>query len=68
MTRDELIVVELKDGSVCRMAKKALNVFLSHDRVVKFKRSDGWAVVGEDPLRSNRNTDNFTGIDRRVAA
>lgn len=45
------INVELKDGAVCRMAKRSFNVFLSLDKVAKFKRSDGWIVVGKDPLR-----------------
>ena len=43
--------VELKDGSVCLMAKKSLNVFLSLDSVAKFKRKNGWVVVGKDQLR-----------------
>ena len=45
------INVELKDGAVCRMAKRSFNVFLSLDKVAKFKRSEGWIVVGKDPLR-----------------
>lgn len=43
--------VELKDGAVCQMAKHAFNVFLSLDKVTRFKRSDGWVVVGKDHLR-----------------
>ena len=38
--------VELKNGAVCQMAKQAFNVFLSLDRVVRFRRSEGWIVVG----------------------
>lgn len=41
--------VELKDGKVCQMVRKAFNVFLSFDKVAKFKRSDGWVVVGKGP-------------------
>ena len=43
--------VELKDGSVCMMTKKSLNLFLSLDSVEKFRRTNGWVVVGEDQLR-----------------
>ena len=66
MTREELIAVELKDGTICRMAKKALNIFLSHDRVAKFKRADGWVVVGTDPLRAMNSSNHFSGFDRRA--
>lgn len=45
------IDVELKDGAVCLMGKKAFNVFLSLDKVAKFKRSNGWIDVGEGPQR-----------------
>jgi hypothetical protein len=61
------IDVELKDGTVCKMAKKAFNVFLSLDRVAKFKRSDGWAVVGKDPMRDLEKIDDYPQLgDRRV--
>ena len=50
MSRDELVRVELKDGTICRMAKKAFCVFLSQGKIVKFEGSDGWAFVGEDTL------------------
>jgi hypothetical protein len=51
--------VELKDGAVCPMATKAFNVFLALDRVAKFKRSDGWVVVGKDPLRDLKKDNNY---------
>ena len=59
--------VELKDGAVCQMAKHAFNVFLSLNRVVRFKRSDGWIVVGTDPLRDLEKDDDYPAIaDRRA--
>jgi hypothetical protein len=65
MGRDALIVVELKDGTVCRMAKKAFNVFLAHHRISKFKRAGEWVYVGRDSLRDIEATYNFIGEDRR---
>lgn len=65
---EELVLTELTDGTVCRMAKRALNVFLANDRVVKFKRSDGWARVGVDPLRKMNNETFYTGVERRKKA
>lgn len=65
MVKEQLVLVKLKDGSTCRMAKKALNIFLSHDRVAKFKRDDGWVVVGKDPMRNMHDDQHFKGTDRR---
>jgi len=60
--------VELKDGSVCQMAKQAFNVFLSLDRVVRFRRSEGWIVVGTDPLRDLEKDNDYPALaDRRAA-
>ena len=61
------IDVELKDGSVCLMAKKAFNVFLSLDKVAKFKRSDGWIVVGKDPLRDLEKDNDYPLVAERRA-
>ena len=61
------IDVELKDGSVCVMATKAFNVFLSLDKVAKFKRSNGWIVVGEGPLRVlGKDSDYTLSAERRT--
>lgn len=49
-----LIKVELNDGTICRMAPKALTIFLGQGKVARFERSGGWAVVGKDPLRQKR--------------
>jgi len=53
-----LIRVELKDGTVCRMAVKAFHVFLAHGRVVRFERSDGWVDIGRGPLQDMTGTGN----------
>jgi len=58
--------VELKDGAVCQMAKKAFNVFLSLDKVARFERSNGWIDVEKDAMRdSNRESDYPLFADRR---
>ena len=68
MTMRQLIEVKLNDGTACRMAPKALNLFLTQHKVVKFKRSDGWAVVGRDPLRDMNKKNIHYGFERRTAA
>ena len=64
----QLIEVKLNDGTACRMAPKALNLFLTQHKVVKFKRSDGWVVVGRDPLRDMKKVHIYYGPERRIAA
>ena len=61
--------VELKDGSVCLMSKKSLNLFLSFNSVAKFKRKNGWVVVGEDQLRDlEKDNDYPIYAERRAQA
>lgn len=63
-----LIEVELNDGTLCRMAPKALDMFLARDDVSRFRRSDGWAVVGIDPLRVPGRGRGYDGVERRLAS
>ena len=59
--------VELKGGAVCQMAKQAFNVFLSLEKVVGFRRSDGWIVVGKGPYRDLEKDDDYPATaDRRA--
>ena len=62
-----LIKVELTDGTICRMAPKALNIFLTLDRVAQFERSGGWAVVGLDPIRGATRSSSCYGSEHRAA-
>lgn len=64
---ERFIRVELTDGSICRMAQKAFDLFLTQDKVARFERSDGWVVVGKDPLRDMTRTANYHGTERRSA-
>ncbi len=59
--------VELKDGAVCMMAKKAFNVFLALDKVIRFKRADGWAVVGLTELRDLEKINDYPSVANRRA-
>ena len=59
------MIVELKDGSVCQMANKSFNIFLSLGKVAKFKRSDGWIVVGEAQMRDLEKTNDYPLVANR---
>jgi hypothetical protein len=65
MAHRELVLVELKEGTSCRMAKTALEIFLAHGGVTRFKRTDGWVVVGKDQLRDSQNDSAYDGVERR---
>lgn len=64
---EKLIRVELKDGAICCMAKKAFYMFLTQNKVVKFERSDGWVAIGEVPVRNMSGVDHYNGPERRCA-
>ena len=59
--------VKLKDGSVCLMTKKSLNLFLSLDSVAKFKRKNGWVVVEKDQIRDLDKVNNYPVYAERRA-
>jgi hypothetical protein len=61
------ISVELRDGAVCQMAKRAFNIFLSLDKVARFKRSEGWIVVGEASLRDLEKDNDYALFAERRA-
>jgi len=64
---ERLIRVKLKDGSICRMVKKAFYIFLTQNKVVEFERSDGWVVADEIPARNMSGANSYNGPERRCA-
>lgn len=64
-TPSKRIEVRLINGRVCHLRPSALNTLLSMNRIVEFKRSDGWAIVGRTPLRKENNPLPYSGSERR---
>ena len=62
-----LILVEMQNGTRCRITKTALKIFLARGEIKRFKRSDGWFTFGADQLRDPKNDKKYTGIERREA-
>jgi hypothetical protein len=62
---EPLINVELKDGTLCQVALEALDVLLIHNKINKFERSGGWAIVGQDSLRSKERGAIYSIPERR---
>lgn len=61
-----LIEEILKYGTICRMFPKALTLMLRHDRVHKFRRADGWDLVGVTALRGKSADGQNVGPGRRA--
>ena len=62
---EPLVSVELKDGTICQVALEALDVLLIHNKINKFERSGGWAIVGQDSLRSKERGAVYSIPERR---
>ena len=61
----QVIPVQLTTGKVYRIGCKGMGYLLSQNKVIKFKRSDGWAVVGKDRLRDTEESVSYSGFERR---
>ena len=61
-----LIRVMYSDGRFDMVKPSMLNNLLEQQVITSFKRSDGWAVVGRDALRSSKQT-RYRGVERRQA-
>ena len=64
------IEVIISYGTHHHMTPQVLGVLLENNRVMKFRRTNGWATVGIDPIRvKNRREAShlFNGPDRRSA-
>ena len=60
-----LIRVMYDDGRFDMVKPQILDDLLDTKKVTSFKRSDCWAVVGRDALRSSRSQ-GHQGIERRA--
>ena len=60
-----LIRVMYDDETYDMVKPKTLDLLLERDKLTSFKRSDSWAVVGRDALRSSRSQ-GHKGVERRA--
>jgi hypothetical protein len=61
-----LVKAELRDGTVCQLAHEALVRLLVRNEIARFQRSDGWAVIGRDPLRNKEKGPVYSIPERRI--
>lgn len=57
------IEVVLKSGNEELVSKDKLQFLMVTQRIMFFRRSDGWAVIGRDKMRNKRTP--FNGVERR---
>lgn len=57
------IPVMLKDGTALKVYPRVLNHLLESEEVLLFKRTDGWVVLGQDPVRGAGGA--YAGPERR---
>jgi hypothetical protein len=60
-----LIRVMYDDGTFDMVKPQMLDLLLGTEKLISFKRSDRWAVVGRDALRKSRSQ-GHKGVERRV--
>ena len=58
-----LVPVVLKDGHEELVSKDELQVLMATKKIMFFRRSDGWAVLGRDKMRKQRVA--YNGEERR---
>ena len=60
-----LIRVFYTDGTFDMVKPEMLDYLLDKNKVKRFKRSTGWAVVGRDPIRT-KSPNSYWGEERRA--
>mgnify|MGYP007044779905 CR=1 FL=1 len=60
-----LIRVFYTDGTFDMVKPEMLDYLLDKNKVKRFKRSTGWAVVGRDPVRT-KSPNGYWGEERRA--
>lgn len=61
-----LINIMYQAGGFDMVKPQMLDILLREKKVARFKRSEGWAVVGHDPIRDSRGPVIYRGDERRL--
>jgi hypothetical protein len=61
-----LIRVMYDDGKFDMVKPQMLDTLLVSGRLTSFRRTDSWAVVGRDTIRSSRRSQGHQGLERRA--
>lgn len=55
-----IIPVKYSDGTVDRVQSMLLDTLILSGVITKFKRSSGWVIIGEDPIRKRGKQENVS--------
>jgi len=61
-----MIRVKYPNGTTGMVRPTLLTQLIRSQKIVEFRRAEGWVVLGEGRIRGNHRTD-FEGEDRRQA-
>lgn len=61
-----LIEVVFKNKKFGTILPTRLESLLAANLVIAFRRSEGWVVVGEEPIRKSGDEGKYEGFDRRT--
>jgi len=60
-----IIPVKYSDGTMDRVQSMLLDTLILSGAITKFKRTSGWVIVGQDPIRKVGENVEPTEDDRR---
>lgn len=60
-----LIRVRYTTGTYDYVSHTLLNDLIQDNKIVQFLRSNGWAIIGIDPIRTHNMANAYTGPERR---
>ena len=60
-----LIPVVFQNGHFSHVPPRELDQLIAEERIIGFRRRDGWAILGEDPVRDPRHSHSYQGPERR---
>jgi hypothetical protein len=61
-------MVQYKDNTYDSVPNHILDELIEAGRIVAFRRADGWAEIGKDPIRGRGEPNDYAGPERRAAA
>ncbi len=59
-----MIPVMFRDGKMGCADQYQLDKLINMRQIIKFRRENGWAYIGFDPIRMNDN--GYRGVERRA--
>ncbi len=63
---DQMLVnVLYNDKKIGLVLAERIDTLVNENRIIAFRRSSGWVIVGQDPMRRENTGNDFPGPERR---